>query len=172
MAADYSRGPRLRRDVKASRFVRRSAAVAMALAVVCLSGCAIPTDPNGSLERIDGGTLHAGATEHAGLVTVAGGEVAGPLADLIEGFAAEHDASVDWTIDGEESLVDDLEAGRLDLAIGDMTDATPWVDRVSVTRAYSTIDGSDGESIVVLLPLGENALQSALESYLDREVGP
>ena len=152
---------------------RRAAAVVVAgLAVAVLSGCGIPTDPNGTLERISGSVLHAGATEHAGLVETSGGDVTGPLAELIEGFADQHDARIVWTIDNEENLVHDLESGAIDLAIGGMTDATAWSDRVSVTRGYSTIDGSDGASIVVLLPMGENRLQASLESYLDREVGP
>ena len=151
---------------------RAAAAVVAGLAIALLGGCGIPTDPNGTLERITGSELHVGATEHEGLVDIADGEVSGPLPELIEGFAAEHDADVVWTVDNEESLVQDLEAGTIDLAIGGMTDATGWSDRVSVTRGYPSIDGSDGAPIVILLPMGENGLQAALESYLDREAGP
>lgn len=48
-----------------------------------------------------------------------------------------------------------------------MTDATPWSERVSVSRGFTHIDGSEGTPLVVLVPLGENALQSAIERYLD-----
>jgi len=156
--------------------VRRMRALAVAATVVVtlsLSGCglSIPADPDGSLARITGGILRAGASPSGELVTAVDGEVAGPLPELIEGFARSRDARVVWTVDSEEDLVDDLAAGRLDVAVGGMTDATPWEERVSVTRGYPGIPGSGGASVVVLLPLGENALQSALEAYLDQEVG-
>ncbi|WEK12706.1 MAG: hypothetical protein P0Y48_09510 [Candidatus Microbacterium phytovorans] len=137
------------------------------------TGCAvhIPTDPDGTLDRVTHGTLRVGVSPGDGLVRVAGGEVSGSLADLVEGFARERDAQIVWTVGGEEQLVDALEAGDLDLTVGAITDATPWTDRVSMTRGYPGIPGAEGKSIVVLLPLGENELQSTLESYLDERVG-
>ena len=77
-----------------------------------------------------------------------------------------------WTVDSEEDLVDDIVAGDLDLAIGGMTAATPWADRVSVTRGYPSVEGSGGADVAILLPIGENRLQAALETYLDGEVSP
>lgn len=146
--------------------------VALIVAASALTGCGlrIPTDPDGSLDRITGGELRVGASAHGTLVVVDGEDVSGPFAELIEGFARERDAQIEWTVDSEEGLVDDLEAGDLDLAIGGMTDASPWGDRVSLTRGYRGIDGGGDTAVVVLLPMGENALQSALEQYLDREV--
>jgi len=146
-------------------------------AMLVLGGCGVPVDPGGTLERIDAGILRAGASASGGLVVVstpAAGQpvdVTGPLADLVEGFAETRGARVVWTSGSEEELVDGLEDGSLDLAIGGMTDATPWADRASVTRGYSDIPGADGRSIVLLLPLGENGTQSALERYLDEELG-
>lgn len=40
-----------------------------------------------------------------------------------------------------------------------------------MTRGYTAIDGADGRSIVFLVPLGENAFLSELETFLDEEVG-
>ncbi|KZE88612.1 hypothetical protein [Microbacterium sp. TNHR37B] len=144
--------------------------------VALLSGCSalssIPTDPDGSLDRITGGTVRVGVTDAPGLVEMEGDRAAGPLADLVVGFAEERDARVQWTAGSEEELVDRLETGDLDLAIGGMTEETPWLDRASVTRGYDGIPGAAGRRIVVLLPLGENGLQSALEAFLDERVGP
>jgi len=157
--------------------VRRARAIVTTLGALVLalgmSGCGlqIPADPDGTLERITGDVLHAGASPSGDLVTVRGDEVTGPLADLVEGFAASRDARVVWTVDSEEDLVDDLANGDLDLAVGGMTDASPWADRVSLTRGYPEIEGSEGASVVMLLPMGENGLQAALETYLDEEVG-
>ncbi|WP_251453738.1 hypothetical protein [Microbacterium sp. Marseille-Q6648] len=148
--------------------------VAAALLVASTaSGCAltIPTDPDGTLEAARGDVLRVGASPAEGLVSVAGEEVTGPLANAIEGFASSIDARVQWSVDGEEDLVDDLVGGQLDLAIGGMTDQTLWATEVSVTRGYPDFPGADGAAVVVLLPMGENALQSALESYLDEEYG-
>lgn len=133
-------------------------------------GISIPTDPEGSLDRVDGGVLRVGASPSDGLVDVDGDTVEGPLPDLMQKFAATRDASVEWTVGSEEDLVDALESGALDLAIGGMTDATPWTEKVSVTRAYDDLPGASGRSVVLLLPMGENALQSAVETFLDGEV--
>lgn len=152
---------------------RRAWSVPLLVLALCVSGCGItiPSDPQGTLEGARGGELRAGASASGTLVTVDGSEVTGTLAELIEGFADSIDAQVTWTIGSEEDLVDDLESGKLDLAIGGMTDATPWSDRVAVTRAYEGIPGASGP-VVVLLPMGENAMLAALEAYLDQEVTP
>lgn len=169
-----SRARRPRRDpARRSRAARVVGAVVAIACATALAGCGIriPSDPDGSLERITHGELRVGASPSGELVTIDGDAVAGPLAELVEGFADDHDAELVWTVDSEEDLVDDLVAGRLDLAIGGMTATTPWSARVSVTRGYPGVSGSGGADVAVLLPLGENALQAALEAYLDAEVG-
>jgi len=148
-------------------------ATVVALAMLALSGCGIriPTDPDGTLDRVTGGDLRVGASPAWRIVDVSDGRVSGRLPELVEGFATAHDARVIWTVGSEEELVDGLEDGQLDLAIGGMTDASPWSERVSVTRAYPQL-APDGRGIVVLMPMGENALQAALEEYLDEELAP
>jgi ABC-type amino acid transport substrate-binding protein len=136
-----------------------------------LTGCGItiPTDPNGTLDDIRGGTLRAGVSLSEGLAReTPDGTPRGPVIELVDEFAAEQDARVEWTIDSEERLVDMLESGDLDIAVGGMTDQTPWTDRAGVTRGYTDIEGSGGRSIVMLVPLGENELLSTLEGFLDR----
>lgn len=144
-------------------------------AVLALTGCAItiPADPDGTLDRIEGGELRVGVSIEPGLIELddAGTGASGPLADLVEQYAASHDADVVWTPGSEESLVLDLEEGRIDLAAGGMTSATGWVDRVGVTRGYPGIPGADGRDLVLFVPLGENAFLSDLERFLDAEAG-
>lgn len=144
------------------------AAIAVAVA---LAGCGIriPTDPDGALDRITGGQLRVGASASEGLVALEDGAVSGPLPDLVAAFADSRDATVVWTVGSEEDLVDDLEAGTLDLAIGGMSEETPWVDRVSVTRGFDDLPGVDAGGVVFLLPMGENGLQAALEMFLDEQ---
>lgn len=138
-----------------------------------LAGCGlrIPADVDGTLDRASGGELRVGASASEQLVRLTGDSVAGPLPELVEGFADSIGADIEWSLGSEEELVDALEDGSIDLAIGGMTDRTPWSDRAGVTRGYSGVSGADGKSIVVLVPMGENALLFALESYLDEELG-
>ena len=138
---------------------------------LCTAGCGVqvPSDPQGTLERVSGGELRAGASPSGSLVTVSDGDVGGTLAESVEEFAESIDARVTWTVGSEEDLVDGLGDGKLDLAIGGMTADTPWGDRVAVTRAYDSVPGARS-SVVLLVPLGENAWQAAVERHLDAEV--
>lgn len=149
---------------------RRALGAALAVGVLVLAGCGLPVDPDGTLDRIDAGVMRVGASPSGTLVTVDGTTVSGELADLVSGFAQHRGAQVEWTVGSEEDLVTGLEEGALDLVIGGMTDATPWADRVSVTRGYPRIPGSGGRPVVVLLPMGENGTQAALQRYLDETV--
>jgi len=162
------------RTVIENRRTRRTALTAAALLLAtALSGCgiSIPTDPEGTLEKVTGGELRIGASPDRGLVDVDAATPTGPLADLADEFAATLDASPEWTIGSEETLVGMLEAGDLDLVVGGFTEKTPWIDKAGITRGYSGIPGTDGRKIVMLVPLGENAFLSDLERFLDKEVG-
>lgn len=141
--------------------------------MLSLAGCgtSIPTDPDGTLNRLRDGELRVGVSIEPGLSWETDGEPDGPLIDLVDDFADRIDADIEWTIAGEETLVGMLESGDLDLAVGGFSDATPWIDRAGVSRGYTRIDGADGRSIVMLVPLGENAFLSELEIFLDEEVG-
>ena len=153
---------------------RRAYALPSLVAVLCLAGCGvtIPSDPDGTLDRVRGGELRAGASASGELVTVDGGEVGGELVAIVENFAESIDARVEWTVGSEEELADAIQAGELDLAVGGMTDQTPWADHVAVTRGYTSVPSADGRAVVMLLPMGENAWLSTLETFLDEEVGP
>lgn len=153
---------------------RASTAAAAIVMAVALAGCGlqVPTDPNGTLNRIQGSVLRAGASVDAGLVDVDDSAVSGPLPDLVNAFADRYDADVEWTVGSEESLVTALEKGSLDIVVGGITAETPWADRAGVTRGYLNIPGAGGREIVLLVPLGENRLLSELELVLDEELSP
>lgn len=154
---------------------RRIAAGTLALLIASMftaCGVRIPVDPDGTLDRIrSSGVMRAGASPAGDALTVDAGVPRGPLVDIVERFARGEGARVQWTVGGEQALVEGLEAGEIDVVAGAMTDDTPWVDRASVTRAYTGIDGAQGRPLVFLMPLGENGLQSALEEFLDEDVG-
>lgn len=158
---------------------RRTPLAAAGLAfALCLSlagcGASVPADPDGVLDRIEAtGVLRAGASESRS-VGRSGDRATGPLAELVEGFASEHGAEVEWEFDSEEALVMGLEARTIDVAIGGFTADTPWVDRAGVSRGYPGFDTAapEGEApreLVILVPLGQNRLLSKLEERADEE---
>lgn len=131
----------------------------------------IPSDPDGTLDAVSGGQLRVGTSPDGEIVDVRGGEPQGSVVDLVEGFADSIRSDPVWTVASEETLVTMLESGDLDLIAGGITAETPWMDRAGVSRGYPGIDGADGREIVMLVPLGENAFLSTLETFLDDEVG-
>lgn len=146
---------------------------AAAMLAASLTGCGItvPKDPDGTLDTATHGELRVGVSSDPGLVNTDRATPAGSAIDLVNEFAERLDATPDWTVASEETLVGLLEEGDLDLLVGGFTADTPWVDHAGVTRGYTTIDGADGRSIVFLVPLGENAFLTELETFLDEEVG-
>lgn len=144
-------------------------------AVLLASGCGltIPTDPDGTLERVrSDGVLRVGASPSPDWVDIDDGPPSGREPALVTAFAADVGAEVEWTVAGEEELVSLLEEGRLDLAVGGFTDANAWVDKVGLTRPYVEVDESGStEAHVMMVPMGENALQSELERWLDDHGG-
>lgn len=148
---------------------------ALAAAVVLLlTGCGvqIPADPDGTLERVAGGTLRAGVAPHGSFTIVDDGDVSGSEAELIRSFAASLDAEVEWTVGSEEALVRELENGELDIVIGGITDETPWIDKAGMTRPYDEFVDPRGDrhKLVMLVPLGENGFLVELERFLTEEV--
>ncbi len=135
----------------------------VALAVVALAGCQIPSDPDGTLERARGGELRVGASVHDPWVRLEGSRPAGVEPHLVEGFARELGARVTWRVGGEEALVRALAEGELDVVVGGITKRSPWKKEVAPTRPFATV-GS--ERHVMLATPGENALLVRLERYL------
>lgn len=141
--------------------------VVLAVTVLLLGGCgiSIPTDPDGTLDRVRAeGVLRAGASPRTGWVAVDGGDPSGREPGLVVRFADDLGADLEWTVAGEEELVRMLEHGEIDIAVGGFTEDNAWVDEVGLTRAYV------GKH-VMMVPMGENALQSELELWLDDHGG-
>ncbi|MBD7920264.1 transporter substrate-binding domain-containing protein [Cellulomonas sp. Sa3CUA2] len=151
-----------------------AAAAVLALGVLAGCGVTVPTDPDGTLDRVRGGELRVGVSPHEPwTVPVPDGTPTGLEVDLVEGFAQSLDADVVWTTGGEEELVGDLERGALDLVVGGFTASSPWTSKAAVTVSYVTVTDPDGkpEGHVMLTPMGENAFLVELERYLlDQEV--
>lgn len=154
---------------------RRVTGAGALVLLVALTGCGmrIPADPHGSLERIEGGALRAGATEQPPWVDVHdAGEPTGSEPELVEDFAEQLDARVEWTTGSEADLLTALERGELDLVVGGFLDDTPWTDRGAVTLPYTERETEEGpQKHVMIVRMGENALLTELEIFLHEEVG-
>lgn len=155
------------------RTSRPIALVAAAACLLLLTGCGIriPSDPDGTLDAVQGGVLRAGISPHGELVRVDGGEPSGSEVEALTAFARSLDADVEWTVGSEEALVRGLEEGDLDVVAAGLTDQTPWTNKAGMTRPYAETTLEDGSTakLVMLVPLGENAFVSRLETFLTDE---
>lgn len=141
----------------------------MALALL-LTACSvtIPSDPDGTLERVTGEKLRVGVSHNPPWTDTSGGSSpTGTETTLIADFAAAHDAHVVWETGGEEHLMTLLRDGQLDVVIGGLTDRSPWTSHAALTTPYTEVTGTDGstEKHVLAVPLGENAFMVALERH-------
>jgi polar amino acid transport system substrate-binding protein len=160
-------------------FFPTRATVAGALLAAVLSGCGvqIPTDPDGTLERVRStGELRVGVSPHPPFTTLPSQpeeDPGGTEVDLVEGFASAQGAEAVYVVEGEEELVRLLDEGQLDVMVGGLTSKTPWAKKdVATTRPYLTTreNGKDVKHVMAAVR-GENALLSELERYLDEAVG-
>lgn len=110
----------------------------VAVLVVLLAACAVPRDPEGTLNRVRGGVLRAGFTEAPPFASGSADDPAGVEVDIVEGFAAELDATVEWTVGSEAELLKALEVRALDVVVGGFDSTNPLVAAGGMTRPYAT----------------------------------
>lgn len=115
-----------------------AALVAVVLLAVGAAGCGIPRDPEGTLDRVRGGTLRAGITASEPWTTLEGGQPGGVEVELVQQFAHELGARVEWVDGSEAELIGALEVRELDLVVGGLTADTPWQSKAAITRSYAT----------------------------------
>ena len=114
----------------------RAAVFALLLAGVFLAGCQYPRDPEGTLDRVEGGTLRVGVIEDPPWVKLGGEEPEGVEPELVREFAAELDAEIEWVEGTESDLAFALRGFQLDLIIGGLTRDWPYGREVALTRPY------------------------------------
>jgi hypothetical protein len=154
--------------------MRRGAIACLLAALLAITGCGTyPTDPEGTLERVRGGTLRVGASVNGDWVRIPEGgsspaRVEGSEADLVRQFAEHLGAEVEWVQGTEHVLAEELKHGTLDVVIGGLDDKTPWSTHAGLTRPYTESKDSRGSlhKHVMLVPLGENAFLLELDRFL------
>ena len=116
----------------------RARGVVLAILVsVALAGCQFPRDPEGTLNRVEGGTVRVGVVEDEPWVKLPENEEpAGVEPELIRQFAEELDAEIEWVEGSESELIEAMRGYQLDVLIGGLVSTSPWRKEVALTRPY------------------------------------
>lgn len=126
-------------------------ATALALALAAVAGCGIPRDPDGTLDRVEGGTLRVGAAANPPWITLGpaeGDEPTGVEAELVRRFARDLGARVEWVEGAEADQFAALHEGELDVVVGGFTTDSPWRAKAALTYPYVTTE------LVIAIPAG------------------
>jgi polar amino acid transport system substrate-binding protein len=133
--------------------MRRLALASAALTLlVLLAGCQFPQDPEGTLDRVRGGTLRVGVIDSPPWAETTAGEPRGVEVRLIESFAVSQDAEIEWYEGSESELVEAMTGFQLDVVIGGLTRSSPWMKEVALTRPYLDTEIEIGLPPGVALP--------------------
>src|SRR5687768_11007851 len=88
--------------------------LALACALVIFASCAsAPEDPEGTLDRIRGGTMRVGVTESDPWTVLDGSTPSGIEVELVERLAETLDAEIEWVEGSEQDLFGALAVGSL-----------------------------------------------------------
>jgi ABC-type amino acid transport substrate-binding protein len=145
--------------------------VPLSLLVLAVA-CGLPRDPEGTLDRVRGGTLRVGFVVDTPWVTATGQGAGGIEGAIVAELARSLNASVAWTHASETPLLTALHDGDLDLVVAGLTKDSPWAQKASFTRSYyvdtTRVHGERTEvpHVVALRP-GENAWQVYVERMLE-----
>ena len=140
--------------------------------LVLALACGLPRDPEGTLERVRGGTLRVGFVVDTPWVTAAGEGAGGIEGAIAAELARTLGARIVWTHASETPLLTALHDGDLDLVVAGLTKDSPWAAKASFTRPYyvdtTTVHGEPAEvpHVVAVRP-GENAWQVHVERVLE-----
>jgi polar amino acid transport system substrate-binding protein len=117
--------------------VSRTVAAVLALGALAIAGCAVPADPEGTLERVRGGTMLVGVTENAPWVRLVRAQPTGIEPALVRQFARSLGAQVEWVRGSESELMAALHEHEIDLVVGGLTrQDSPWEKQAAITRPY------------------------------------
>lgn len=133
------------RDIKRSKETKRNALPSLAVAMLMLAwlcaGCSrFPQDPHNSLNQVlASGVLRVGAITNPPWVTGAPpSQPGGVEAALITSFADDLGVRVEWRWGPADALFTALANYELDVVIGGITEASPWLTEVAFTVPYYT----------------------------------
>jgi polar amino acid transport system substrate-binding protein len=112
----------------------------VATALICmlaLAGCQFPADPEGTLNRVRDGVMRVGVVENDPWVRVESGKgVGGVEVRLLEAFAREQNARIEWVEGSESELVAALEGTQIDVLAAGLDRTSVWARKVALTAPY------------------------------------
>ncbi|HEX8745389.1 MAG TPA: transporter substrate-binding domain-containing protein [Thermoleophilaceae bacterium] len=108
----------------------------VAIAAAALAGCQYPRDVEGTLDRVEGGTMRVGVSDNEPWVDLDGSQPSGVEPEILRGFADRVHAKVQWVRGDSEELVEALESGQLDVVIAGITRTSEYRRKVGLTRPY------------------------------------
>jgi polar amino acid transport system substrate-binding protein len=161
----------------------RILALVAAMAAAVAAGCQYPRDPDGTLNRVEGGVMRVGVSESDPWVVMEGDEPSGGAeVELARRFARDVGARIEWVQGSEEELVDAAKEGQVDLILAGLTNKSRWKKDVAFTRPYvetRTVVGApaggsypdDFAGVPVAVELGSEE-EGLLEQRTDAEVTP
>jgi polar amino acid transport system substrate-binding protein len=121
-----------------------------AIAALVLGACAsTPVDPEGTLDRVEGGTMRVGITENDPWTVLSGAEPSGVEVEIVKRLADQLRAEIAWFEGSEEELFGALKLGSLDLVVGGLGAKNPYAAEVALTHPYLTTQ------VVVAVPVEE-----------------
>src|SRR5436190_24392852 len=144
--------------------MRLRTVVALLLCELAGTGCGLPHDADGTLERVRGGVVRVGAAENRPWVVDRGEKFEGIEGQLVAAIADSVGARIEWVRAPEFEMIGALRRRELDLVIAGFHNQLPWATQIAFTRPYFT--GDDGKARVLAASAGENAWLL----HLDREI--
>jgi polar amino acid transport system substrate-binding protein len=161
----------------------RTLALITLLAALPAAACQYPRDPDGTLNRVEGGTMRVGVTAADPWVLLDGADPSGGVeVELARRFARDVGARIEWVHGSEEELVDAAKEGQVDLILAGLTSKSRWKKDVAFTRPYletRTVVGApagasypdDFAGVPVAVELGAEE-EGLLEQRTDARVVP
>jgi polar amino acid transport system substrate-binding protein len=112
---------------------------AAAAAIVLLAGsCDAPRDPEGTLDRVTNGTIRVGVSADEPWVVLGNGDPAGIEVELVELFARDLGAEIEWVEGNVEDLAAAVHVRELDLLVGGLTSSSGISSEAALSHPYVT----------------------------------
>lgn len=108
----------------------------LVIIMATVSGCDLPTDPEGTFDSVKAGTLKVGFIEDSPWVTRSAAAPQGIEAELVRRLARQLNVKIEWVSGGDSRLMDALQNFELDLIIGGVLESTAWGTHVGLTRPW------------------------------------
>lgn len=148
---------------------RRLPTAFLAAAALATWSCtSIPRDSNGALSRVRGGVLRAGVVEHPPWTVIDDFAVSGIEARLIEDWASQLGARVEWRAGDLDALAHALHRREVDVLAAGLHQDTPYASKLALTQPYTEAEAASGKTqrFVLAVTPGESALLFNLDQFL------